>query len=128
MNLYRISCKACLFTGRLSINDTDDIDDMGETSKALWRAPHDRYTDFIVYISKRKSIHLMSHFQRGFNLSPHIVLEGTVSNMIMPDFTKIRYVIYVKDLLNINRAKDFGLHSLIATTYRYQSRVSYSTI
>ena len=43
----------------------------------------------------------------------------------MPDFTKIRYVRYVKDLLNINRAKDFGLHSLIATTYRYQSRVSY---
>ena len=67
----------------------------------------------------------MSHFQRGFNLSPHIVLEGTVSIMIMPDFTKIRYVRYVKDLLNINRGKDFGLHSLIATTYRYQSRVSY---
>jgi predicted lactoylglutathione lyase len=35
LNLYRISCKACLFIGRLSINDTDDIDDMGETSKAF---------------------------------------------------------------------------------------------
>jgi hypothetical protein len=31
LNLYRMSCKACLFAGRLSMSNTDDNDDTEET-------------------------------------------------------------------------------------------------
>ena len=36
LNLNRMSCKACLFDGRVSINDTDDNYDREETT--VWLA------------------------------------------------------------------------------------------
>ena len=35
LNRNRISCKACLFAGRLSINDTNDTDDTWERMERL---------------------------------------------------------------------------------------------
>jgi hypothetical protein len=43
LNLYRISYKACLYAGRLSINDNDDTE---ETSKAFG-ALLDRYAQYV---------------------------------------------------------------------------------
>jgi len=57
-----MSCKACLFAGRLSINDTDDIDDREVMDKgALTRLMIETYLGFI--LSRRHSIPSKQHIR-----------------------------------------------------------------
>jgi hypothetical protein len=42
LNLKRMSCNACLYAGRVSIDDTDDTGRI--TQYGIRRAPHDQHT------------------------------------------------------------------------------------
>ncbi len=64
LNLKRMSCKACLFAGRLSMNDNDDTDDREET------------TSFLQYLKLDLRLD-----RSDFSLSP--IRIGARKNMIM---------------------------------------------
>ena len=53
LNLKRISCNACLSAGRLSINDTDDIDDSeGTTANSACQITYSKIRDQIQWRAK----------------------------------------------------------------------------
>ena len=61
LNLKRMSCKACLFAGKLSINDTDDIDDREVMDKGALTRLMIETLGFI--LSRRHSIPSKQHIR-----------------------------------------------------------------